>query len=443
MDDGRLAALAADGDERAFEALYDRHHRALLGFCRHMLGSPEEAEDALQQTFLRAHSALVARGRPDEVRPWLYTIARNRCLSMLSARRPEAVPAEDAEPAVEGLGAAVEQRADLRALLGDIAQLPEDQRSALVLSELADLSHEEIAGVIDVPKAKVKALVHQARSRLMAEREARELPCEQVRERLSTARGGELRRGPLRRHLAVCEPCRDYRDAVREQRVALGLVLPVVPSAGLKEAVLGMFGGGGGGALAALTGGSGLGAKLAIGVVVAGGASGGAVAVKQAEHPPQRSAAAAAAKTAAPARAHPGSRGDLRGRRGRRPSRRCAPLRASLIAPRRCAGRSAARRRPRVPRSRPRSPPRRSARPRRSRPRPSASPCASSARPPRRSPRSRQARKPVKPVKVKRVKPVKVKAPKPKPSRIPRRPPRRRPSPRLPPGQAKKQQVEP
>src|SRR5215208_195020 len=87
LDDARLAELAAAGDERAFEAVYDRHHRALLAFCRHMLGSQEEAEDALQQTFLRAHRSLVAQGAPDELRPWLFAIARNRCLTMLAARR--------------------------------------------------------------------------------------------------------------------------------------------------------------------------------------------------------------------------------------------------------------------------------------------------------------------------------------------------------------------
>src|SRR5687768_16507134 len=118
LDDGRLAELAASGDERAFEVVYDRHHRALLGFCRHMLGSLEEAEDALQQTFLRAHRSLLAQGAPDDLRPWLFAIARNRCLTMLAARKVEAVPVEDFEPATEGLNSGVEERADLRALLG-------------------------------------------------------------------------------------------------------------------------------------------------------------------------------------------------------------------------------------------------------------------------------------------------------------------------------------
>jgi DNA-directed RNA polymerase specialized sigma24 family protein len=125
LDDGRLAELAAAGDERAFEAIYDRHHRPLLGFCRHMLGSREEGEDALQQTFLRAHRSLVAQGAPDELRPWLFAIARNRCLTMLAARRTAAVPVEELEAATDGLSAGVEERADLRELLGDIARLPD------------------------------------------------------------------------------------------------------------------------------------------------------------------------------------------------------------------------------------------------------------------------------------------------------------------------------
>ena len=256
LDDGRLAALAATGDERAFEVIYDRHHRQLLGFCRHMLGSQDEGEDALQQTFLRAHRSLVTSGAPDELRPWLFAIARNRCLTMLAARKAAAVPVEELEPATEGLGDGVEQRADLRELLGDIARLPDDQRSALVLAEVGDLSHSEIAAVIEVPTAKVKALVHQARSRLIADRDARETPCEAVREQLSTARGGELRRGPLRRHLALCDGCRAYKEAVADQRSKLALVLPVLPSAGLKDTIFGALGGGGGGAAAAASGGA-------------------------------------------------------------------------------------------------------------------------------------------------------------------------------------------
>src|SRR5829696_299291 len=315
LDDARLAELAATGEERAFEVIYDRHHRPLLAFCRHMLGSQDEGEDALQQTFLRAHRSLLSQGAPDDMRPWLFAIARNRCLTMLAARKAAAVPVEEIEPATEGLSAGVEQRAELRDLLGDISRLPDDQRSALVLAEIGDLSHAEIARVIEVPTAKVKGLVHQARTRLIADRDARETPCEDVRELLATARGGELRRGPLRRHLALCEPCSAYRDAVAEQRSKLALVLPVLPSVGLKDTILGALGGGGGGAAATAAGGGAaggaalsgggttagfaqtLGAKLAIGAALAAGAGGGAVVVERTVSSSERPVAASTSST--------------------------------------------------------------------------------------------------------------------------------------------------
>jgi len=293
LGDERLAALAAAGDERAFEAIYDRHHRALLGFCRHMLGTLEEAEDALQQTFLRAHGSLAARGAPAELRPWLYTIARNCCLTMLSARRPVA-DGEKELASTAGLGEQVQVRADLRAVVADVERLPDDQRAALVLAELADLSHDQIAEVIGVRTAKVKALIHQARTTLIAEREARDIPCAAIREQLATARGGALRRGPLRRHLRVCAGCRAYRVAVADQRRALALVLPVTPSLGLKAGILGAASTTGAGAAAvggastaaSLTGS--LSAKLAAGaLLVGGGATGGAAIVERADPAPR------------------------------------------------------------------------------------------------------------------------------------------------------------
>ena len=238
IDDTRLARRVAEGDTTAFEVLYDRHHRALLSFCRHMLGSTEDGEDALQQTFLRAHGALRSGQVPDAIRPWLFAIARNRCLSMLSARRAVAVPIDDVEPAFDGLSDDVERRVELRQLVADLGHLPDDQRAALVLFELGGLSQAEIGQAIGVPAAKVKALVFQARTELMAERDARSTPCATIREELSVARGGALRRGPLRRHLKHCEPCQAFRIAVTTQRAGLASIIPVTPALGLKAAVL-------------------------------------------------------------------------------------------------------------------------------------------------------------------------------------------------------------
>ncbi|MFL5819437.1 MAG: RNA polymerase sigma factor [Solirubrobacteraceae bacterium] len=302
--DEMLVAGVRDGDERAFEAIVDRYDRPLLSFCRHMLGSREEGEDALQQTFLGAYRDLVSSTKPIRLRPWLYAIARNQCLSILRARR-EKLPLDDAEPATDGLAAEVQQREDLRNMLVDLARLPDDQRAALVLAELGSLSHAEIAATVGCPREKVKALVFQARGSLAASRRARETPCSEVRQQLATLAGGALRRGPLRRHVRQCAGCRAFEAEVRRQRRAMAVLLPVVPSAGLKTSILagaGLGGGGGAvvgaGALGGL-GGGGAGKLIAVGLIAAGAGTGGAIVLRsELRNDSPRAAAAAPAPSA-------------------------------------------------------------------------------------------------------------------------------------------------
>ena len=244
--DSELLARVRSGDDSAFEALYDAYHRRLLAFCQHMLGSREEAEDVLQHTFLAAYRSLRAGCEVLELKPWLYTIARNRCLSVMRARREE-VELDEGAPATEGLAAEVDRRADLRMLVRDVQRLPPDQRAALVLFEVGDHSHKEIAAVLGVRREKVKALVFQAREALMGWRTARETPCAHVREELATVRGRALGRATIRRHVELCSGCADYETAMRSQRAALAIALPVAPAAaGLRAAVLGSAAGGSG-----------------------------------------------------------------------------------------------------------------------------------------------------------------------------------------------------
>ena len=174
--DERLVEQIRRGNERAFEVAFERYGGGILGFCRHMLGSPEEAEDAVQHTFAAAFNDLQRGGeRQIALKPWLYTIARNRCLSLLRARREQTAELEDIP--TDGLHEQVERRADLRELLADLRELPEEQRAALLLAEAADLSHAEVAGVLGCEVARVKALVFRARSGLIERRDARETPC--------------------------------------------------------------------------------------------------------------------------------------------------------------------------------------------------------------------------------------------------------------------------
>jgi len=234
--DEALAERARAGDEVAFEVLYERHAPGVLSFCRHMVGGREEAEDAVQHAFAALHGELVRGSGGLRLRPWLYTVARNRCLSMLRARREQ--PDERLAPATAGLDDEVERRADLRELLADLQDLPTDQRAALVLTELGDLSQAEVGAVLDTDAAKVKGLVFRARSGLVERRDARETPCEEIRVELAGARRGALRRGRLRHHLRSCPECEQYLQDIRRQRRMLALLLPVVPSVGLKRGAL-------------------------------------------------------------------------------------------------------------------------------------------------------------------------------------------------------------
>jgi RNA polymerase sigma factor (sigma-70 family) len=317
LSDERLVEQVRRGNEAAFEVVFDRHHRGILSFCRHMLASPDEAEDAVQQTFISAFDSLQGSERDVKLKAWLYTIARNRCLSILRARREQ--PAELDDVPTVGLAEEVQQRSDLRELLDDLRGLPVDQRAALVLSEIGDLSHADVGAIVGCEAAKVKSLVFQARSSLIESRRARDIPCSEIREQLATATGGALRRGPLRRHLRACEGCAEFRDEVMRQRKAIALLLPVIPSLGLKKgalAALGIGGGGGAGGAAAGLGGGGI-ASLAsssaavkvVAVVVASVAVGGGIVLEHGSSPPTADAAQGPAAGPHARASHPSASG--------------------------------------------------------------------------------------------------------------------------------------
>ncbi len=236
----RLVASVRQGDPVAFEALYERHVSELLSFCVYMLGSRQDAEDAVQATFASAYRALRADRRKIALRPWLFTIARNESLSILRSRRPtvelNGEPALGGDPLRE-----LEVREEVRHVVEDLRKLPENQRAALVLAEMQGLSQVEIATVMGVRADQVKAYIFQARSNLLSERRAREIDCREIREELANARGAALLRGRLRRHLRSCQDCRVYANGVARQRRQLGALLPLAPSLALKYRALGLM----------------------------------------------------------------------------------------------------------------------------------------------------------------------------------------------------------
>src|SRR3954465_14722158 len=83
LDDAGLVSAIHDGYDGAFEVFYSRYHGEVLSFCRHMLGVREDAEDVVQQTFLATYRQSRASSPPSHPRAWLYTVARNRCITTL------------------------------------------------------------------------------------------------------------------------------------------------------------------------------------------------------------------------------------------------------------------------------------------------------------------------------------------------------------------------
>jgi RNA polymerase sigma factor (sigma-70 family) len=275
--DEKLVALIREGHEHAFDVLFDRYHSRLLAFCRNMLRSTEDAEDVLQEVFVKAHAAMLADERHINARPWLYRIARNRCLNHLRRPVADGVDTMDVLPSEHGVTTAerVQKREDFRCLVEDVGELPETQRTALLLRELDALSYEEIATAMDTTVPAVKSLLVRARMSLAEATHSRQLTCGEVRLELAEAAEG-LRKasGPVRYHVKRCEPCRDFRGELRENSKALAALAPIGPLAVLHHLIVtklgGLFGGSG-----AAAGGSGVaGGSAAAGTGAAIGAGG-------------------------------------------------------------------------------------------------------------------------------------------------------------------------
>jgi RNA polymerase sigma factor (sigma-70 family) len=258
--DERLVALIRNGDDRAFEVLFDRHRVRLLGFCRGMLGDVDEAEDVMQEVFAAAHVAMLADQRDLAVRPWLYRIARNRCLNHLRGVRALSSDKLDGHP--HGNGASTQDRAEtrdeLRALLESVKDLPETQRGALLLRELDDLSYDEIARAMGTTMPAVKSLLVRARVTLAEASRARELTCAEVRLQLAEAAEGMRRTaGEVRHHVRHCPHCEAYRRHLRSTRRGLGaLALAPLGILAALQRLLGLGGSGGAAGGATASGGA-------------------------------------------------------------------------------------------------------------------------------------------------------------------------------------------
>jgi RNA polymerase sigma factor (sigma-70 family) len=275
QSDERLVALIRRGHHGAFEALVQRYQPRLLAFCRHMLGSQEDAEDVLQEVFAASFNAICADERPINARPWLYRIARNRCLNHLRRPQPAGQDSMDVFERDGGITTAdtVHKREEFRHIVADVQELPETQRTALLLREIDALSYEQIAEAMDTTVPSVKSLLVRARVALAEAAEARLLTCAEVRLELGQVAEGITRStAPVRRHLKGCDRCCMFKGELRKTSKALAAMYPVGPLLFMKKLWVAKLGAGAGASAAAGSGGGA--AAAGAGMAGAGAATG-------------------------------------------------------------------------------------------------------------------------------------------------------------------------
>jgi RNA polymerase sigma-70 factor, ECF subfamily len=158
-DEADWLAAAQRGEPWALERLYHRHQSQVYSLCLRLLQRPDDAEDAVQATFVRAFRALPRFRGQSSPRTWLYRIATNEALSMLRRRRDTPTLVEERVAAPDGAAGVVERLA-VRAAL---ARLTPEHRAILVLRLWEELSYEEIATVLSLSLPAVKMRLCRAR----------------------------------------------------------------------------------------------------------------------------------------------------------------------------------------------------------------------------------------------------------------------------------------
>lgn len=163
---------AQTGNKRSFSRLVEAYQRPVYNLTYRMLGSPEEAEDAAQETFLRAYSRLDQYDVNHKFSTWLFSIANHHCIDRLRKRRAKVVSIDE-NPVLENLehGAAQpeedllsqELAAELQTLLD---KLDPDYRTPLVLRYWEDCSYEEIAEAMGLTVSAVKSRLFRARKQV-------------------------------------------------------------------------------------------------------------------------------------------------------------------------------------------------------------------------------------------------------------------------------------
>jgi RNA polymerase sigma-70 factor (ECF subfamily) len=158
--DGALVERSQAGDDQALRALYQRHRVRLYTMAVRLTGNRSDAEDIVQETFVKAWRSLSAFRGEASFGTWLYRIALNLCRDLHRRRRPTEPEAEVATPPVSTDGIA------RRRLAQALSELSHGYREVLVLHDVMELNHGEIAEILGVDIGTSKSQLHKARSKM-------------------------------------------------------------------------------------------------------------------------------------------------------------------------------------------------------------------------------------------------------------------------------------
>jgi RNA polymerase sigma factor (sigma-70 family) len=160
------------------EELFTEHSRRIYAYCLRQLGSPEEAEDALQATYLNACRSLLSGFEPEVAQAWLFKVAHNVCLTKQRStwRRRRVERPEDIQEIEKFIASPHDLGDELFGIDEALASLPEQQRRAILLREWQGLSYREVAAELGITQGAVETLIFRARRSLAAALEAPEPP---------------------------------------------------------------------------------------------------------------------------------------------------------------------------------------------------------------------------------------------------------------------------
>lgn len=171
--DRTLADRAADGDVRAFEVLVRRHGPLMRVYASRVLGSNDEMDDVVQESFITAWQQLPNLDNGGAVKSWLMRIVSRKSIDRVRARRRhvDIDLTDPPAPERESPHRLVEAESQAEALTRVLAELPEDQRRCWMLRELGECSYGDIADELELPVSTVRGLLARARKTLLHEME--------------------------------------------------------------------------------------------------------------------------------------------------------------------------------------------------------------------------------------------------------------------------------